>query len=281
MLLQQAVKLQAGKGNRLTLQHICNLCWAVAVLDLQQCVPQVLQLAGATAGLWTNPVAEKDLQQLYQVQLWLQDSQLPAPGQGLSGVLSPQQLQQCKDGWEPVLAATVQQQVTSDLQRSVFAAVQQLPAGTWQQQPQLEQRSKDGTFSIYITAKTAAGVELAKEVDGPSHFIRPGSTFTGSTQFRNRALAAQGYVVVSIPHWEWEALRGAQQKQQYLLDKLQPALQASQLPASPPLQQPDQPSQQQQATRVQAAAAAHAANATAAAPPAPAARKRRRKPLSP
>jgi hypothetical protein len=162
----------------------------------------------------------------------------------------------------------------------VFAAVQLLPAGMWQQQPQLEQPSKDGAFSVDITATTAAGVQLAIEVDGPSHFIQPGNTLTGVTLFRNRALAARGYVVVIIPHWEWDALQDAEQKQQYLLAKLQPALQASQLPARPPLQ-PDQPGQQLQATGVQAAAAAHATNATAAAPPAPAARKRRKKPLSP
>jgi hypothetical protein len=113
----------------------------------------------------------------------------------------------------------------TDLQQSVFAEVQRLPAGTWQQQPQLEQRSKDRAFSIDITATTAAGVELAIEVDGPTHFIHPGNTLEGGTLFRNRALAARGYVVVSIPYWEWNALRGAEKKQQYLLDKLQPALQ--------------------------------------------------------
>jgi hypothetical protein len=32
-------------------------------------------------------------------------------------------------------------------------------------------------------------------------------------------------MVVSIPYWEWDALRDATRKQQYLLTKLQPALQ--------------------------------------------------------
>mgnify|MGYP001807604013 CR=1 FL=1 len=279
VLLQQAVTLQAGKTGCLNLQNICNLCWAAAVLDLQQCVPQVLQLAASTGCLPKITMAE-NLQQLHQVHLWLLDSQLPTPGQGLSGVLSQQQLQQCKDAWEQLVAVRAKQQVTH-LQRSVFAAVQLLPVGTWQQQPQLKQRSPDGAFSIDIKATTAAGVELAIEVDGPSHFIQPGNTLTGGTQFRNRALAARGYVVVSIPHCEWDALRGAEQNQQYLLDKLQPALQASQPPASQPLQQlHQQHSQQQQPTGVQAAAAPHAAHATAT-QPAPAARKRRRKPPSP
>jgi hypothetical protein len=222
VLLQQAVKLQAGTPGSLTSQGRINPCWAAAVLDLQQCVPQVLQLVGVTGRSWGNMAAE-DLRQLYQVHLWLMDSQLPAPNQGLSDVLSQQQLQLCKEEWEQPLVATTSQQQVSDLQRSVFAVVQQLPVGTWQQQPQLEQRSNDEAFSIDITAKTAAGVELAIEVDGPSHFIQPGNTPGGPTQFRNRALAARGYVVVSIPHWEWQALQDAEQ--QYLLDKLQPALQ--------------------------------------------------------
>ena len=279
VLLQQATQVEAGKQGNLKLQDLSNLCWAATVLDLQHSLPQVLQLAAATGGLWVDRVAET-LQQMYQVHLWLLDSQLPAPNQGLSGVLSPQQLQQCKEGWEQQLALSAQQQVT-DLQQSVFAAVQQLPAGTWQKQPQLEQRTPDGAFSIDITATTAAGVQLAIEVDGLSHFIQPGNTLEGATQFRNRALAARGYVVVSIPFWEWDTLRGAEQKHQHLLSKLQPAVHASRLPASQPLQQQQQPGQQQQPTGVQAAAAAHAANAAADTGPALAARRRRRKPLSP
>ena len=222
VLLQQAVTLQAGKTGSLNLQNICNLCWAAAVLDLQQCVPQVLQLAAAAGSLWGGSTGGEHLQQLYQVHLWLRDRQLPAPDQGLSSALSQQQLRQCKASWEQLLARTAQQPVT-DLQRSVFAAVQQLPVGMWQKQPQLEQRTPDGAFRIDITATTAAGVQLAIEVDGPSHFIQPGNTLEGATQFRNRALAARGYVVVSIPYREWDALRGAEQKQQYLLAKLQPA----------------------------------------------------------
>jgi hypothetical protein len=120
VLLQQAVKLQASKGARLNLQDISNLCWGAVVLGLQQYVPQVLQLAGASGRLWSERLPEH-LRQLYQVHLWLLDNQLPAPCQGLSGVMSPQQLQQCKASWEQQVAARARQQVT-DLQRSVFAA---------------------------------------------------------------------------------------------------------------------------------------------------------------
>jgi hypothetical protein len=229
-LLQQAPRLLDIQGGAPNIQGVCNLCWSAAVLDLQPCVPQVLRLAAATSELWRTGITEA-LQQLYQVHLWLLDSQLPAPGQGLSGVLSQQQLEQCRASWLQQVAANAQQQV-SNMHGAVLVAVQQLPAATWQQPPAAEQVTADGSYSVDIAATTASGVKVAIEVDGPSHFIQPGNSLGGTTMFRNRALAARGYVVISIPYWEWDALRGAEQKQQYLLAKLQPALSAasSQLP---------------------------------------------------
>lgn len=47
---------------------------------------------------------------------------------------------------------------------------------------------------------------LAIEFDGPYHFCRPGKQPTGPTAFRNKLLAARGYVVLSIPYWEWQGL---------------------------------------------------------------------------
>jgi hypothetical protein len=182
----------------------------------------VLRLAAACKHVWGHAVDE-GLCQLYQVHLWLLDSQLPAPGQGLSGVLSQQQLQQCKHSWEQQLTDSTSSAKASDLHMSVFAAVQALLAGTWQQPPVLERRTADGALSIDIAATTSSGVQLAIEVDGPSHFVRPKCSYDGPTLFRNRALPARGYVLVSIPYWKWDKLRGAAQKQQYLLSKLQPA----------------------------------------------------------
>jgi very-short-patch-repair endonuclease len=105
----------------------------------------------------------------------------------------------------------------------VFAALQQLPG--WQVPPQQEVPTDDRNFSIDIAAVTAAGVRLAVEVDGPSHFVRMGGRWEveGPTQYRNRALAARGYTVVSIPGWEWRQLNGACQQHQYLQDKIKGA----------------------------------------------------------
>jgi hypothetical protein len=188
------------------------------VLDLQQCVAQVLQLAAAASRVLST--TSEELQQLHQVHLWLLDSQLPAPGQGLSDVLTQQQLEQCRASWEQQLTATAQKQ-SSRLQLMVYTAVLQLPPDTWQQQPQPEQPTADKACLIDIAAVTASGVKVAIEVEGPHHYVQPDNTLTGPTLYRNRALAARGYALISIPHWEWRELRSTAQQQQYLLAKLQ------------------------------------------------------------
>jgi len=194
-------------------QGLANLCWSAAVLDLQQYAPQVLELAAACSTVW-SAMQPEELRQLYQVHMWLIDSQVSG---GLSGVLTPQQLQQCRKEWELRLAAIAK---ASMLQQQVFAALQQLPPGTFRQQPVMEQRTADGAFSIDIAVTTAAGSQVAIEVDGPSHFLRPDNTLDGRTQSRNKALAARGWSVVTVPYFEWNGLQPGQQQQAYLLDKL-------------------------------------------------------------
>ena len=239
-LLQQAVRQDGGTGS-FTLQELCNLCWSAAVLDLQQCVHHVRQLAAAASKLFSI-TSDEELQQLQQVHLWLLDSQLPAPGQGLSGVLTQQQLEQCRASWEQQLTATSMRQL-SYLQQSVFDAVLQLPPNTWQQQPQSEQPTADKACLIDVAAVTTSGVKVAIEVEGPQHYVQPDNTLTGPTLFRNRALAARGYAVISIPYWEWDELHSKAQQQQYLLAKLQavkkqPDVTAALMPPPAAQQQP-------------------------------------------
>jgi hypothetical protein len=173
----------------------------VAVLDLQQHAQQVLQLTQACSSMWSS-VEEEGQRQLWQVHIWLLDFQL-AGGQGLQGSLTEQQLQQCRAAWGEQMRQVANHQHT-DFQRSVFAAVQQLPI-TWQQQPQMEQLSvgrdgatPDGALLLDIAGRTAAGVLVAVEADGPWHFRRPDGGLMGTTQYRNRALAVRGYSLVSV-----------------------------------------------------------------------------------
>jgi hypothetical protein len=111
------------------------------------------------------------------------------------------------------------------LQQEVFAAMGKLPG--WQFPPQQEVPTDDHNFSIDILAVTTAGVRLAVEVDGPSHFVSPGNRVNGPTRYRQRALKARGYIVISIPGWEWGQLKGHKQQQEYLVNKLKGEIVAS------------------------------------------------------
>jgi hypothetical protein len=201
-------------------QALCNLCWAVAVADLQELVPAVLQLTGACADLLSVDAvgARKDLQQLHQVHIWLLQLQGSdsRSARGLSGVLSQQQLEACAACWQGLRASGKKTQ----LQQQVLDSLLTLPASTWQAAPAMEQPSTDSNFSIDIAAVTAAGLQLAIEADGPWHYVSPGRRLNGPTQFRNRMLAAQGHTVVSIPYWEWDVSRTDEQRQRYLTLKL-------------------------------------------------------------
>jgi hypothetical protein len=150
--------------------------------------------------------------------------------------MTPQQLAMCRRGMQSVAGAAR----PSHWQQQVFEAALQL-------QPEvlvgveLEGVSTDGLLSIdikadaVVAAAPAYGIDrqqqprltrlLAIEVDGPWHFRRPDRAVVGPTRFKNRLLARQGYLVVSIPYFQWPV--GAQQQQQqvaYLRAAVQQAL---------------------------------------------------------
>jgi hypothetical protein len=229
--VQQRLKAETGSnscnGVEFNNQTLCNMCWAVAALDLQQHAQQVLQLAQACSSQWDRNTAE-NLRQLWQVQTWLLDFQL-AGSRGQQGSLTQQQLQQCKATWHEQMEA-IRQQSASRFQTEVCSAVQRLPIA-WQQQPQMEQLSvgrdgvnPDGALLLDIAGRTAAGVLVAVEADGRTHFRQPDGGLTGPTQYRNRALAVRGYSLVSVPVWEWDELQGDEQRQQqYLMRRFEQA----------------------------------------------------------
>jgi hypothetical protein len=240
LLAEAEQRLAAGTGKSCDVrsfnsQEVCNVCWGMAVLDLQQHAQQVLQLAQACSSLWDS-TEEAGKWQLWQVHTWLLDFQL-AGGQGLQGSLTEQQLQQCRAAWDQQMQEIAKQQHT-DFQLSVFAAVQRLNI-TWQQQPQMEQLSvgrdgvtPDGALLLDIAGRTAAGVLVAVEADGPTHFRRPDGGLKGATQYRNRALAVRGYKLVSVPGHEWRKVWSDEHgQQQYLMQLFKEAGVISDQPA--------------------------------------------------
>jgi hypothetical protein len=213
---------------------LVNLCWAAAVLDAQDCAPFVLQLVAACRDAW-HTMGSVDYMQLFQVHLWLQDcagahataeglqDSARAYAEGLQAVLSAQQLEQCRSSWQQQLKHQDSKSGPSKAQLAVFEALQQLPREqwAWQEQPALGQYTADRHYGIDIAAVTSTGKQLAIEVDGPWHFLQPGNRLEGPTLARNRALAVRGWVVVSVPYFEWRQCKTWEQQQEYLLAKLQ------------------------------------------------------------
>jgi hypothetical protein len=98
----------SSSGSALSTQAWCNICWAAAVLDLQELTPQLLCMAGQCAGVFSR-LAVEDRVQLFQLHMWLTDC-----GQaGLAGMLSQQQLEECREAWVKLLQQRTQ---TSRLQ---------------------------------------------------------------------------------------------------------------------------------------------------------------------
>lgn len=219
-VMQRIMQLQQDSP----VQALVNISWACAVLDLQQYATQVVQLVGVVSQHWgTGPQVtghDTTLVQLYQVHLWLQDSQ-SAGGQGLLCALTPQQLRECQEEHRIALNAAA---VNAEpwLLLSVFVAVQQLPL-MWQEHPQFQQYSRDGAVLLDISAKTAQGTQLALFVDEAESFSQPDGLPMGKLLFRDRLLIARGYQVVSISTEHWRQLEGQQEEQQqYLLQLLAP-----------------------------------------------------------
>ena len=63
-----------SKEGEATTQHLTNMCWAAAALDMQQLISHVEQFAAAVSSKWEEAATENK-QQLYQVHMWLLDEQ--------------------------------------------------------------------------------------------------------------------------------------------------------------------------------------------------------------
>jgi hypothetical protein len=207
---------EVGVGAKV--QELATMCWAAAVLNMQQLVCHVEQFAAAISSRWEDVVAEGK-GQLYQAHMWLED--LDDSGRGLSDCLSKQQLQECREQWQKQIGEVAASARTSSTHQAVLKAAAHLPG--LKQPPLLEEPTDDSLHSVDVLVVTTAGVRFAIEVDGPHHFCQPDLQPTGTTQWRNRSLAARGYVVVSVPHWEWDRLPAAK-RVGYLDGKIQQGL---------------------------------------------------------
>ncbi|KAL3322532.1 hypothetical protein AABB24_039904 [Solanum stoloniferum] len=57
---------------------------------------------------------------------------------------------------------------------------------------------------------------VALEIDGPTHFSRNSGSPLGHTMLKRRSITAAGWKLVSVPHQEWEELKGGFEQLEYL-----------------------------------------------------------------
>ncbi|KIZ04722.1 hypothetical protein MNEG_3241 [Monoraphidium neglectum] len=135
--------------------------------------------------------------------------------------LPPQLLARAQLSWRQQKQAPL----VSQLQRTVYHAFR-----PWVKvdHVELEYRSAAENFSSVDMLVRHRGAALALEVDGPWHFTanQPYKRL-GSTLLRDRLLAAEGFTVVSVPFYEWEALTSNQARGAYLQAKLDAAADAA------------------------------------------------------
>ena len=100
----------------------------------------------------------------------------------------------------------------------------------------------DGLHSVDALVRLSDGREVAVEFDGPTHFLHSltppervegGASSAsaartpepnGNTRLRDRLLVEGGYLVVSIPHWEWDALCGSGAQDEYVKARMGAAM---------------------------------------------------------
>ena len=204
----------AGRLNELDAQALAKLAWSYAVVDHHD-ADEVFGPDSDFVELcekcrWTA----HELSQLHQWQMWTQSI---AGDEKASSVAYWPQLSPALRA-RSYTAFTSHEGAPSRMQRDVTNALADL--GT---RPREEVRVADG-WSIDVMA-THRGVEVAIEVDGPTHFIRQAPT--GATAFKRRMVSASGVVLISIPYWEWADARfngGPKGQRRYLRDALDGAV---------------------------------------------------------
>jgi hypothetical protein len=110
------------------------------------------------------------------------------------------------------------QQHVSDTLRSMGLSVEdefRCPKSGYSIDMRVQDKCPQGT-----STSADFGVGWAVEFDGPSHFLACKAP-TGATLIKRRYLELLGYILVSVPYWEWYVLSGMDERKKYLEGKLQ------------------------------------------------------------
>mmetsp|Transcript_29552 Transcript_29552/g.44775 ORF Transcript_29552/g.44775 Transcript_29552/m.44775 type:complete len:300 (+) Transcript_29552:3-902(+) len=182
-------------------QEISNTLWSLAVMNCNVesallLFPTVLEIHDSE----TISFSSDELRQLHQVILWL-----TIENQRMCNI--PDELE------EKCLSAFLRQQKQlSKFQNNVMSSFESLDLNV-----QEEVTCQRTGYSIDAIVTTKDGIEIAVEVDGPSHFV--GRLPTGSSILKRRLLKNIGsWPLLSLPYWKWNEVGLDEKKQQALLE---------------------------------------------------------------
>ena len=68
---------------------------------------------------------------------------------------------------------------------------------------------------------------VAIGADGPRRFLRGSRVPSVQTELKRRQLRHEGWVVMPVPHWEWECLPSDSERRSYLSSLLSSSLRES------------------------------------------------------
>lgn len=169
---------------------IGNILWSLAILDTRPDVKTAQTLVDTFARL--NP---KEIS-IRQAFAFYQQTTLPHPD-GNYPLQWPSQLIAKFD------ALKIGDVNISKLQAEVYAEVKKMQPEAVEERP-IRKMPVDIAIKKIVDGKK---VKVAIEIDGPTHFAYKSRDPLGHTQFKRRLLNRKGWQVISVPYWDWDAIK--------------------------------------------------------------------------
>ncbi|CAL5220538.1 g2573 [Coccomyxa viridis] len=203
--LLQAISLYCLRHwHRFKPQELANMIWSLALL--RACSPHTwVAIFEKLASVNETSFDDADLLQLYQAKSLLDPPGVQLPGSSLAEQFPKDLAARAERVWRTSVNQAAR---SSKLQEDVSRVLWTL--GVAHKNNEL---TSDGLFCVDIALE---GENVIIEVDGPSHFSVNSRRPLGRTVARKLMIEGRGYIVRSIPYYEWCSLDSMEARQTYL-----------------------------------------------------------------
>jgi very-short-patch-repair endonuclease len=194
-----------AKASAFTPQAVANTLWSLLALSSGPDREAVRAVWDRLILLRASDLSSEELDQVHLAQLCLREEHPDWAFPALSADV--------ERAVAAAVAATHAGHSSSKLHLAVSATLRELAV-------EHENEAVVGGLSVDIVVRDR---RLVVEVDGPAHYGRnPGGArhMLGNYRFKHRLLCAQGWDVVCVPYFEWNALKTAEARVAYLEGKL-------------------------------------------------------------